>query len=305
MPLPAPLPVPTPGSLRALIDVTLSNFENRSIRPTNGEMDGLSSIIERFLCREISFDTLSHDASQIVTDIHPLSMLQAIVTMSPDPIPFSDDEVGRHGTRRCGRYWSSYEDQRLLAGILRYGMDNWTLIASFVGNGRTRSKCSQRWYRGLNPSVVKGQWSKDEEDRLIQLVRASRDQSWTKIALQLGNRSDVQCRYRYHQLVKERMIPEQTLVPLMMMPVTVAPFPFRVPYTPPMPQPPPQTNMRGSPILISPVPFPMQSVPSPFPPPLVGMDQGHQAEPPRPIGQETVAHSLTAPVINGKRYSVY
>jgi hypothetical protein len=288
------------------MDVTLSNFENRSVRPTDGEMDGLSSIIERFLCHEISFDTLSHDASQIVSDIHPLSMLQAIVTISPDPIPYSDDDVGRHGTRRCGRYWSSYEDQRLLAGILRYGMDNWTLIASFVGNGRSRSQCSQRWYRGLNPSVVKGQWSKDEEDRLVQLVTASGDQSWTKIALQLGNRSDVQCRYRYHQLAKERMTsPEQTLVPLMMMPVTVAPFPYRVPFAPPMPAPPTQAGMRGNPILISQVTFPMPPVPPSFPPPLVGMEQGRPVQPIGQIAPAHAGHSLSAPAINGKRYSVY
>jgi len=29
------------------------------------------------------------------------------------------------------------------------------VVASFVGNGRTRAQCAQRWSRGLNPKICK------------------------------------------------------------------------------------------------------------------------------------------------------
>jgi hypothetical protein len=300
MSLLAPFVAPSKPALRALTEVTLANFENRSIRLTDSETDALTGLVERFLCHAISFDSLCRAASQIVSDIHPLSMLQAVDSMSPDPIPFSDDDVGRHGTRRCGRYWSTYEDQRLLAGILRFGIENWTSIAAFVGNGRSRSQCSQRWYRGLNPSVVKGQWSKEEEERLVELVRSSGDQSWTKIALQLGNRSDVQCRYRYHQLLKEQGSPiSPNFVPLMMMPLAVAPFQIRMPYPPPM-----HSVGHNSPLVMNPVAYQMAAVPSPHPAAMAAIDPSRHPDQQCP-DHAAVAHSLTAPAINGRRYSVY
>lgn len=101
------------------------------------------------------------------------------------------------------RTWSSYEDVRLLAGIYRYGIDNWAPISKFVGNGRTRAQCAQRWARGLNPRICKDTWDPSEDMRLMQLVQQYGDKSWTRIAASLGNRSDVQCRYHYHQITKD------------------------------------------------------------------------------------------------------
>jgi hypothetical protein len=39
--------------------------------------------------------------------------------------------------------------------------------------------------------------------RLMQLVHMYGDKAWTKISGSMGNRSDVQCRYHYHQLAKD------------------------------------------------------------------------------------------------------
>ena len=99
--------------------------------------------------------------------------------------------------------WSTYEDNRLLAAIYRYGIDNWALISKFVGNGRTRAQCAQRWTRCLNPRICKETWEPREDALLIQLVQNFGDHSWTKVAEYMGNRSDVQCRYRYSQITKE------------------------------------------------------------------------------------------------------
>jgi hypothetical protein len=92
---------------------------------------------------------------------------------------------------------------RLLSGVLHFGLDNWQQVALFVGNGRSRSQCSQRWSRVISPRISKKKWTPEEDQQLRDLVDEFGEKSWTKIASILGNRSDVQCRYHYRQLVNE------------------------------------------------------------------------------------------------------
>lgn len=106
-------------------------------------------------------------------------------------------------SRKKTRSWTNEEDQRLLMGVHLYGLENWTLVAQFVGNNRTRSMCSQRWIRVLDPKISKSHWTEDEDQQLLQMVQLYGEKSWMKIASKLGNRSDVQCRYHYQQLQRE------------------------------------------------------------------------------------------------------
>jgi hypothetical protein len=112
------------------------------------------------------------------------------------PIPDALDGLSRKKTQP----WTAIEDNRLLAAIHRYGTDDWRLVASFVGSNRSRGQCSQRWFRGLDPRISRGRWTEDEEVELLRLVREHGDRSWIRISNALGNRSDVQCRYRYLQI---------------------------------------------------------------------------------------------------------
>ena len=73
-------------------------------------------------------------------------------------------------------------------------------MAQFVGNSRTKAQCCQRWSRGLDPKISKIQWTREEDQKLLDLVAQYGQKSWTKIAAEFGNRCDVQCRYRYKQL---------------------------------------------------------------------------------------------------------
>ncbi|OHT11918.1 Myb-like DNA-binding domain containing protein [Tritrichomonas foetus] len=102
--------------------------------------------------------------------------------------------------------WSQTEDNRLLAGIVKYGVENWHHIAQFVENSRSKAQCSQRWFRGLDPSIRKCRWTYDEEIQLNKLVEKFGLKSWTKIAAKMKNRSDVQCRYHYNQMVKSQKV---------------------------------------------------------------------------------------------------
>lgn len=131
----------------------------------------------------------------------PLSKVKEIIE-----IPINDcilDSDDNDYLKKKTKPWQKIEDIRLLSGIYKYGVNNWGLVSSFVGSGRTRSQCYQRWMRGLNPSISKDVWTFNEDMRLVELVTLYGDKSWTKVAQLLGSRSDVQCRYHYHQLKRD------------------------------------------------------------------------------------------------------
>jgi hypothetical protein len=69
-----------------------------------------------------------------------------------------------------------------------------------IGNGRTKSQCSQHWSRCLNPSIVKGRWGAEEDRHLLTLIDHFGPRHWAKIAREMVTRSDVQCRHRYMHL---------------------------------------------------------------------------------------------------------
>jgi hypothetical protein len=135
----------------------------------------------------------------------PIHKVLAILQIPPDPIRcfLRPIDGRRYGRRQKSHTWAEYEDQRLIAGIHKYGLDNWHDVAEFIGNGRTRSQCAQRWNRSLNPHIFKGPWTAKEEERLIMLVKKYGEKAWKMIAGEFGNRSDVQCRYHYQQIQRK------------------------------------------------------------------------------------------------------
>ena len=104
--------------------------------------------------------------------------------------------------RRKPRPWTPIEDQKLILAVSMFGINKWILVANYVGGNRTKSQCSQRWFRGLDPRLNKYSWTVEEDRLLLQLVNQQGTKSWTKIATSFPDRCDVQCRYRYIQLKK-------------------------------------------------------------------------------------------------------
>ena len=50
----------------------------------------------------------------------------------------------------------------------------------------------------LDPKLVKGPWTKEEDDRVIELVKKMGPAKWTTIASYLPGRIGKQCRERWH-----------------------------------------------------------------------------------------------------------
>lgn len=106
--------------------------------------------------------------------------------------------------RQKSRPWTPEEDKLLAQGVEMHGPNNWGAVAAMVGGNRTRAQCSQRWNRVINPKISKDQWTPEEEMKLIEAVNTIGQKSWTRIAAQLGNRSDVQCRFKYNFIMKKK-----------------------------------------------------------------------------------------------------
>ena len=117
--------------------------------------------------------------------------------------------------RKVIQNWTEEEDRRLLYAIHKYGQGDWNVIADFCANGRNRSQCAQRWNRVLDPRISKDPWTEAEEQRLKELVDEHGEKSWKIIADILGNRTDIQCRYHYKnvmQKVKDKKKPTTTRI---------------------------------------------------------------------------------------------
>eukprot|EP00002_Diphylleia_rotans_P000867 TRINITY_DN1046_c0_g1_i5.p1 TRINITY_DN1046_c0_g1~~TRINITY_DN1046_c0_g1_i5.p1 ORF type:complete len:712 (-),score=160.10 TRINITY_DN1046_c0_g1_i5:2205-4235(-) len=63
--------------------------------------------------------------------------------------------------------------------------------------GRSDVQCLHRWQKVINPHLIKGSWSKEEDQALIRLVEEHGAKSWAKIASQLRGRIGKQCRERW------------------------------------------------------------------------------------------------------------
>ena len=61
---------------------------------------------------------------------------------------------------------------------------------------RSDVQCLHRWQKVINPEVVKGSWSKQEDEALVALVAQHGTSKWSAIAAQLPGRIGKQCRER-------------------------------------------------------------------------------------------------------------
>ncbi|GJN14609.1 hypothetical protein PR202_gb01455 [Eleusine coracana subsp. coracana] len=69
--------------------------------------------------------------------------------------------------------------------------------AEFIPD-RTEVQCLHRWQKVLNPELVKGYWTQEEDDIIIDMVKKHGPKKWSVIAKALDGRIGKQCRERWH-----------------------------------------------------------------------------------------------------------
>ncbi|XP_015438293.1 PREDICTED: transcriptional activator Myb isoform X1 [Dufourea novaeangliae] len=97
--------------------------------------------------------------------------------------------------------WTKEEDALLkqlvsCAEQLGTGL-RWDTIAGHFPD-RSDVQCQQRWAKVVNPELVKGPWTKEEDEKVVELVERYGPKKWTLIARHLKGRIGKQCRERWH-----------------------------------------------------------------------------------------------------------
>ncbi|XP_061336510.1 transcription factor MYB3R-1-like [Gastrolobium bilobum] len=101
-------------------------------------------------------------------------------------------------TRRSTKgQWTPEEDEILRKAVQHFNGKNWKKIAECFKD-RTDVQCLHRWQKVLNPELVKGPWSKEEDEVIIELVNKYGPKKWSTIAQHLPGRIGKQCRERWH-----------------------------------------------------------------------------------------------------------
>ncbi|EGR32388.1 myb-like DNA-binding domain protein [Ichthyophthirius multifiliis] len=133
-------------------------------------------------------------------------MLKSSSPQQNTPSSFSNSESSnclntslgvQNNEQQTKRWWKKEEDELLKDLVQQYGPKNWKKIASNFPD-RSDVQCLHRWQKVLNPSLVKGPWTKEEDQILSELVIEQGPQKWSQIAKSLPGRIGKQCRERWH-----------------------------------------------------------------------------------------------------------
>ena len=99
-----------------------------------------------------------------------------------------------------GGVWRNTEDEILKAGVMKYGKNQWSRIASLL-HRKTAKQCKARWQEWLDPSIKKTEWSREEEEKLLHLAKLMPTQ-WRTISTMVG-RTPAQCLEHYNYLLDQ------------------------------------------------------------------------------------------------------
>lgn len=152
-------------------------------------------VLHKFIIDELKIDEARFALLAYIGDTKILDQLIEFLDVPDIPPPYASNSRISFSKKMLS--WNSTEDRRLIAGIHKFGLNDWKRISDFVGTGRNRTQCSQRWSRSLNPLINKSAWTESEDYKLQKAVFNFGVKSWTKVASEVPGRTDVQCRYRY------------------------------------------------------------------------------------------------------------
>lgn len=99
-----------------------------------------------------------------------------------------------------GGVWSNIEDEILKAAVQKYGLNQWSRVASLLTK-KSAKQAKARWNEWINPKINKTEWTREEDEKLLNLVKLLPNQ-WRSIAPIMG-RTATHCVERYQKLLEE------------------------------------------------------------------------------------------------------
>ena len=108
------------------------------------------------------------------------------------------------GNNSHGHPWTKVESEQLEKLVLKHNGKNWKEIARHFVN-RDAAQCHRHWTLVLHPSVGRGCWTTEEDNKLLELVKKY-GPKWTLLAEHIPNRTRKRCRERYINYLDPNLI---------------------------------------------------------------------------------------------------
>lgn len=99
-----------------------------------------------------------------------------------------------------GGVWTNVEDEILKAAVSKYGLNQWARVSSLLAK-KSAKQAKARWQEYLNPNVNKSEWTREEDEKLLRLVKLVPNQ-WRTISPMMG-RTATHCVERYQKLLDD------------------------------------------------------------------------------------------------------
>lgn len=104
----------------------------------------------------------------------------------------------RYKTNNCVKNvkWTKAEDELLIKIMSQKDRPNYSKMVDHF-SGKTGQQIAERWDKVLNPNLVKGSWTRHEDEVIIQYVKENGTRNWRNLCSLLPGRIGKQCRERW------------------------------------------------------------------------------------------------------------
>ncbi|XP_072953381.1 transcription factor MYB93-like [Typha angustifolia] len=101
--------------------------------------------------------------------------------------------------------WTPEEDQKLAEYIQNHGHGSWRALPRLAGLNRCGKSCRLRWTNYLKPDIKRGNFSREEEQTILNL-HSMLGNKWSAIAKHLPGRTDNEIKNFWNTHLKKKLI---------------------------------------------------------------------------------------------------
>ena len=139
-------------------------------------------------------NTSSNSSNKINTPLNPIKNTPSKI------IPNKKQSKSKRIPIKKGQ-WSLEEDKLLIEWVKKNGTKHWEACGRFI-QGRKGKQCREHWNNCLNPGLVKGEWT-EEEDFLIMFFYEKCNGSWKKIVPLFNGRIENAIKNRFYSQLRK------------------------------------------------------------------------------------------------------